>query len=331
MDEKVPVSYSDPERLIAYAPSSTHPSPRPSYPPSPNSSRLSASIRSYGWNPALFAVDRNGRLPPPRPILTHWRTKKWVVIGITILVFVAVAGIVAGITVGVLERRHTSLAASTPNEVSSSFNASNNMPPPTPLPVPPTQEKSPQPQFNSTIDDAIITGLQVAEAFNQHASWIWNAGGADVSAPSGSVVFSKTLPMGKANATTALVLLAADDHCQLYNNGKMVANKTSLWSRVNLLNVPLDPGPNMFAVNATNSHGGNPAGLRVSALITYADNSTDMMWSNETWRAFQPPPEGFAMQNIDDTDWEDAIVLGGSIWAGRLVMPTNFTTTDTTT
>ncbi|KAF8891015.1 hypothetical protein BD779DRAFT_1515813 [Infundibulicybe gibba] len=205
-----------------------------------------------------------------------------------------VAGIVAGITVGILEWQHTSLAA--------------NMPPPTPPPTPPsTQATLPQPPLNSIIDDAILTGLQVAEAFNNSASWIWSVGGAEFSAPGGSVVFSKTLPMGKANATTALVLLAADDECQLYINGKMVANKMSPWDRVILSSVPLDPGPNIFAINATNFYGsgGNPAGLRHT-----------MIWSDATWRSFQSPPEGFAMQNIDDTDWEDAVVLDGSVWAG---------------
>ncbi|KIK56057.1 hypothetical protein GYMLUDRAFT_823499 [Collybiopsis luxurians FD-317 M1] len=160
-------------------------------------------------------------------------------------------------------------------------------------------------------------------ALNFNSSqWIWTTeliNPPNGSAPIGSRAFRKTfiLPAGKVPVSLSIVF-AVDNLAVLWVNGNQVANQVG-WVNpvaycVSLQGCGCCGGgavPLLIAFNATNQ--GSPAGLLVSALVKYSDNSTSPIVSDGSWRTnISGVPDGFQYLSFDDSTWELAETEGGN-------------------
>ncbi|KAJ7342786.1 hypothetical protein DFH08DRAFT_782629 [Mycena albidolilacea] len=132
------------------------------------------------------------------------------------------------------------------------------------------------------------------------SSWIWSTSNAGADAPVGTVGFRKTVvsPSGKS-ATSATVLLSADNTFQLLINGQYVgappfdnnaADSAGSWEYAQRFTVALTPSTNVFTVLATNFPpqqvgGTSGAGLVAALQIRYSDGSTAIVGTDASWLA----------------------------------------------
>ncbi|KAJ6606954.1 bacterial alpha-L-rhamnosidase-domain-containing protein [Mycena sp. CBHHK59/15] len=166
--------------------------------------------------------------------------------------------------------------------------------------------------------NATIIPAALQSAFTS-ASWIWTSEPSPPNAPPGDVAFrfTYTSPAGKA-ATSAMIVMTVDDRFTLYLNGALVGsspNTTDIWKSAQILKVSLNSTNNLFAVRATNlpdvaTGGAGPAGLIAAALITFADGSTTIVSSDNTWLATSTIPANFQSPSVSDSSWPTAASLG---------------------
>ncbi|KIK56122.1 hypothetical protein GYMLUDRAFT_174646, partial [Collybiopsis luxurians FD-317 M1] len=146
------------------------------------------------------------------------------------------------------------------------------------------------------------------------SDWIWTTELSGGTAPVGSRGFRKTfvLPEGKTPASLSIVF-AVDDEASLWVNGDQVVTNQVGWTNpaatcVNLYGCQCAL---LIAFNATNT--GGPAGLLVSALVTYTDGSTSPIISDGSWRASTGGiPGGFQNLSFDDSTWALVVTEGGN-------------------
>ncbi|KAJ7861840.1 hypothetical protein B0H14DRAFT_2741437 [Mycena olivaceomarginata] len=131
------------------------------------------------------------------------------------------------------------------------------------------------------------------------SSWIWSTSNAAADAPVGTVGFRKTVvsPSGKS-ATSATVLLSADNTFQLLINGQYVGappfdnnavGSFESWEYAQRFAVTLTPLTNVFTVLATNFPGRlggtSSAGVIAALQIGYSDGSTTIIRTDASWLA----------------------------------------------
>ncbi|KAF8891029.1 hypothetical protein BD779DRAFT_1784893 [Infundibulicybe gibba] len=266
---------------------------------------------------SLALSDQGKELPRPCQNPAFWRGKKRIFITVTIVLAAFVAGIVIGVVVSTT-RKHDPGQPPLPASSFSVESASPSTSAPAPIssfqPIP-----SPQP---------VPTTL--ATAFKS-SSWIWQGAQALIGVPSGDWAFRKTLPTSTAPAKEAIALLTVDDAFQLYHNGQLIAENSTLgWQMATAVHINLDPNFNVFAIQAHNSplsadpNENTPAGLLASIQISYADGSTTTISSDDTWRVIQPIPDEFESTSFDDTLWQSAAAMatyGSGPW-GNIAIPT---------
>lgn len=141
------------------------------------------------------------------------------------------------------------------------------------------------------------------------AQWIWTSDATTSGAPGEPRAFRRTVPTpdGKA-ATSADVLITADDSFRLFVNGELVGETEGAeneWQSSKLYTTDLDPQRNVFAVQTTNSPG-SPAGLIATIRIRYDDGSEDLVRTGTDWLASKTIPAGFAEPGFDDSAWPEA-------------------------
>ncbi|KAG5651061.1 hypothetical protein H0H81_010043 [Sphagnurus paluster] len=183
-----------------------------------------------------------------------------------------------------------------------------------------------KPIICQAIPDALSTNFRAA-------SWIWTSESDPPNAPPGDRAFRKTYisPNGKT-ATSALILITADDQFSLYVNGNLVGSSPTtpeIWKSSQKFTVPLSRSSNLFAVRATNlpdiGHGGDgPAGLLASIQITFSDGTTTLVSTDASWRSIKTIPANFQFASTDDSSWPSVTVLasyGSGPWGAGVNFP----------
>ncbi|KAF9462838.1 hypothetical protein BDZ94DRAFT_1365542 [Collybia nuda] len=165
------------------------------------------------------------------------------------------------------------------------------------------------------------------------ASWIWAAGDSAFAPPPGLTAerafrMSFPSPAGKV-ATTAMILITADNQYALFVNGILVGGGVN-FKAVGIYGVTLVPTLNVFAVRGLNGVQNpgllNPAGLIAAIQITFSDGTTSLLQTNGSWRSIQGVPDKFEAPDFDDSNWENAMVLvkyGGLPWGTSIVFRTD--------
>ncbi|KAJ7643691.1 hypothetical protein FB45DRAFT_280047 [Roridomyces roridus] len=164
-------------------------------------------------------------------------------------------------------------------------------------------------------DDFSDTGLT-------RASWIWNPEpNLQTTAPIGNVAFLKTFatPSGKS-AISATIAVTADNNYTMWVNGQPIGSGDN-WQTARFLTAQLNTSTNVFAVLATNQAAGapvdaNPAGMIAAITVHYADNSSDLILTDNSWLAASTIPANFttAADVSAFTGAEVAATYGQGVW-----------------
>ncbi|KAF5346573.1 hypothetical protein D9758_013477 [Tetrapyrgos nigripes] len=144
------------------------------------------------------------------------------------------------------------------------------------------------------------------------SQWIWTNEFNNGVAPIGTRAFRKTFspPEGKTPSSLK-VAFAVDNGATLFVNGQAIAAEGN-WFAAGTYCVPLKPCTNVIGFSATNAATvPNPAGLLVTAEVTYTDGSTSHIASDVSWRTSGPNiPNGWEQLSFDDSSWATAISEG---------------------
>lgn len=168
----------------------------------------------------------------------------------------------------------------------------------------------------------------------QTSSWIWTPETDLANAPAGIRAFRRTYtpPAGKS-PSSALVLITVDNLFSLFVNGQFAGappNTTDVWKQSQIFNVPLNPGPNLFAVitenlrDATTGKEFGAAGLLAAIQVTFSDGTTSFIKSDASWRGVRTVPQDFAAPTFDDSPWNTAVVItpyGTGVWGSQVSLP----------
>lgn len=155
------------------------------------------------------------------------------------------------------------------------------------------------------------------------APWIWSPEQPAQNVPTGSCYFRKAVAV--ANPTLAEIEIAADDHYELYVNGRRAAGRVSeRESAVHDITRLLTRGRNLIAVKATNLSG-STAGLQAEIRVKTGNNEWTKVPTDATWRTNLRPLPLWNTTIYNDSRWVAAQVIGSSSTAPRVAR----TTTDT--
>ncbi|KAJ3727332.1 putative lectin [Lentinula guzmanii] len=183
--------------------------------------------------------------------------------------------------------------------------------------------------------------VQVPLTFG-NAQWIWTGeeAGAGGIAPIGSRGFRKHIsnPSSFVLPVCLTLAVAADNEYVLYVNGFNIGNdfagfiSGASFLDADIYNIPLNPeGENVIALNVTNGPGPtdvpNPAGVIVTGIIEFSDQSQEVLVSDSTWLTLaSDTPAGFMQPNFGDSAWIAATeegLDGVAPWGVTTIVPTN--------
>ncbi|KAK7442543.1 hypothetical protein VKT23_016141 [Stygiomarasmius scandens] len=204
------------------------------------------------------------------------------------------------LTLGPLFAQTTSLVAASPTGLLK--RDTNTCPSPYPNPYPYSEGRSLVLRQNG--NDLSFNGVQ----------WIWTKerNPSNNQAPVGTRAFRKEFipPQGKTPFILK-VAFAIDNVGTLFVNGETIATEGD-WFTAGTYCVPLQPYTNVIAFSVTNgATTPNPAGLLVTAEVTYTDGSTSKIVSDGTWRASGASiPNGWEQLSFDDSSWSMAVPEG---------------------
>ncbi|KAK0220410.1 lectin [Armillaria fumosa] len=170
------------------------------------------------------------------------------------------------------------------------------------------------------------SALEAREEFSSlhfdNAKWIWTSEPVAVLGPR---PFRKRIPSSSTKCPVcATIILSSDDIYTLNVNGKEIGTGEG-WKNVVTYTVGLEPeGDNVFAVQVNNTIGA--AGPFIATiLVNYKDGSTDMIYTDTTWKTLSSvPPAGWTSPSFDDSKWETPVVkLAGTqtAWGGPWAYP----------
>ena len=124
------------------------------------------------------------------------------------------------------------------------------------------------------------------------------------------------LPAGK-EIQDALIRTTADNNFTLYLNEEQVGEGSSHTTIYELDGKPfLYSGKNIIAIRAANTLG-DICGLVFSVKINFADGSTVVINSNDSWKTTAKLESGWATLRFEERKWDKAKVIepyGGSMW-----------------
>ncbi|PJJ65139.1 family 78 glycoside hydrolase catalytic domain [Compostimonas suwonensis] len=163
----------------------------------------------------------------------------------------------------------------------------------------------------------------------QNSKWIWTPEASTSTAPAEDRAFRKTItaPAGHT-ATKAQIIITADDSFKLWVDGKLLGQTEGAvneWQSSKKFTVDLSSSKTVIAVRTTNGPG-SPAGLLVTARVTYDDASTQVVTSDDSWKAVKVIPDGFQATDFDDSAWPAAAVqanYGSGAWGTGVKLPTD--------
>ncbi|KAJ6620268.1 hypothetical protein B0H10DRAFT_2432905 [Mycena sp. CBHHK59/15] len=149
-----------------------------------------------------------------------------------------------------------------------------------------------------------------------NANWIWTNEVVNGKAPPGSHAFRRTYtPPAGLTATSATIIMVADNEYSLYVNGVLVGSGTD-FHVAQRYTVNLAPAPNVvFAVYATNTATvNNPAGLLAAIEINSAADCNctagAFLITDGSWKYNTGTPAGFQLPGYDDSAWPNAFGEG---------------------
>lgn len=159
------------------------------------------------------------------------------------------------------------------------------------------------------------------------ASWIWTPETGAPFAPGEPRAFrtTRTSPAG-STATSADILITADDSFELHVNGALVdatQGAVNEWQQSHLYDVALQGARNVFAVRTTNG-ANTPAGLIARIRVHYSDATTADFTTDATWKAVKQIPAGWTTSDFDDSAWPAAAVqaaYGSGPWGRGVRAP----------
>ena len=160
----------------------------------------------------------------------------------------------------------------------------------------------------------IITGAATNEvtAYPAQLRWIWFPEGQPANrAPEGTRYFRAafTLPTNAA-ATSAQLIINADDTCKPYVNGKPLPHKTGGWMDFETYDVTplLRGGRNVLAVEAENS--ASAAGVIGWLAVRTGKEKRVLTVTDGTWKASDKLTPGWEQPRYNDATWPAAMELG---------------------
>ncbi|MGE3805847.1 MAG: hypothetical protein AB7K24_14320, partial [Gemmataceae bacterium] len=141
------------------------------------------------------------------------------------------------------------------------------------------------------------------------ASWIWsNPDASQQAQPDDPVHFRRVLEL-KNQPVRAVVHITADNHYDLFVNGKKIGTDGN-WQSVEKYDVAalLRAGRNVLAIRAHNA--GGPAGLIAWLHVVTDDKSDAVLGTDATWKWSTTAPESWLTPAFDDGKWAKSFVLG---------------------
>jgi alpha-L-rhamnosidase len=146
----------------------------------------------------------------------------------------------------------------------------------------------------------------------EQAQWIWDAPNAQAGAPAGDRFFRAafTLPAGR-KVKRAIAVVGADNRCDVYVNGKQVAqaSDTALPQDKDITAL-LQSGGNVLAAHVAHQRAGTPAGLIGAVKIEFENGEPLLIQSGVQWRAAAKVEAGWETPEYLDTAWQAAKLLG---------------------
>ncbi|GAA4624596.1 family 78 glycoside hydrolase catalytic domain [Actinoallomurus vinaceus] len=161
------------------------------------------------------------------------------------------------------------------------------------------------------------------------ARWIWYPEGDPASSePASTRYFRRTVDLGSASISKALLTLTADDGFTLYVNGARVASSpqvTDSWKQGQLADLTsvLHPGANTIAIQAVNTSV-SPAGIVGRLHVERSGADPIDVVTDGSFKAAQTVPDGWEKPGFDDSSWpaaKDAAAYGSGPWGSQVVQP----------
>jgi len=145
--------------------------------------------------------------------------------------------------------------------------------------------------------------------------WVWFPEGDPAkAAPPGTRLFRRKVELpADRTVLAARLLMAVDNRCTLFVNGKEAGKINNNWTSTTVFDVRplLKPGPNVFAVAATNEGSApNPAGLAGKLVVDYRDAPQVVVRIDESWKAADKERADWLAVGFDDSNWASAKPLG---------------------
>src|SRR5688572_25580250 len=159
---------------------------------------------------------------------------------------------------------------------------------------------------------ALVSALMTAplsKAVAQEAQWIWTPAHDKDGVPSGAVChFRKEFSVRDAEAGN--VAIAADDHFELYVNGRRVGSGSSTRKLTEFdIGRFLTRGNNIVAVKVSN-RGGKTAALAARLTVKDADGQWVSHSSDASWKTNVRPLPLWNTSLYNDRNWDEAQVFG---------------------
>ena len=147
--------------------------------------------------------------------------------------------------------------------------------------------------------------------------WIWAAGEGNPAeaVPAQTRYFRTSFMLQEgAKAASAVFYLAADNRADWYLNGTKMKGFSGFSQVAKLDFLPsLKPGRNVIAIAVQNEgDNSNPAGLLGKAVITYADDSRQILPVDASWKCFDKNVDGWQAAAFDDAGWKDAVAFAAN-------------------
>lgn len=153
-----------------------------------------------------------------------------------------------------------------------------------------------------------------ARAQETAAQWIWYPEDAVYEGRNADRFFRHTFEL-PAPPRHAELWLMVDDSQALWVNGQgpLEPEERRAAAARYLLTDLLRMGANLLAVQAHNAT--SVAGVLARLTVTLADGRELVITSNGAWRTAREGPEGCNLPGFDDTDWQQAVVVGSAFAA----------------
>jgi HEAT repeat protein len=144
-------------------------------------------------------------------------------------------------------------------------------------------------------------------------SWVWSQDSASATqaAPVGERYFRRAFEVQKP-LKKAICQLTADNEFLLYVNGKEVWFSKD-WKQLQSITITqhLRSGRNVVAVKADNwGPAANPAGLIGAVSLSFADGTSQTLYTDENWVVSSAHSKRWQMPEFDDSSWLPALVVG---------------------